>query len=268
MSKVKIRNPGNRSRGGRKPSDGERYPSGKLKPAQPNPEVLARRALLCADPSMATCPLDASYANNWLSRADYGAAKAYISVHAGAGLGSPGASRSADTSLPTGAAMDLSERWSGMSESDIRKFRMSQLPGKELVLIWDSALRDLGRQADPEQAQKFAEQANRRWRALNAAMTSHERLIVDSFCIRETWPRWFHERLAGEMKSHWEDERRILISGLRAIARALAPSKTIARSDLVLPDPPKPRGPVVIERTEIVDDAGVVVQVFERIKRQ
>jgi len=267
MPKTKIRNPGNRSGGGRRRSDGDRYPSGKLKPVQPNPEVLARRALLCADPSMATCPLDASYANGWLSQSDYGAAKAYISVHAGAGLGGPGAARTADTSIPRGAAMDLSERWSGMTEAEIRKFRISQLPDKELVLIWDSALRDLGRAADPEQAQKFAENANRRWRALNAAMTSHERLVVDSFCIRETWPRWFHERLAGNMKSQWEDERSVLISGLRRIGAALSQPKSIARSDLVLPDPPKPRGPVVIERTEIVDDTGAVVQVFERIRR-
>lgn len=214
---------------------------------------------------MATCPLDAAYANGWMSQRQHSAGLAYISVHARAGLGGPGAP-SSDQGLPRGAAMDLAERWSGMTESDVRKLRLSQLPDKELVLIWDSALRDLGRMADPEKAEQFAAQANRRWRAFNAAMTSHERLAVDSVCIREIWPRWFWARLDGNMESQWEDERSVLLSGLDRIAAALAKPKSQARSDLVLPDPPK-RGPVVVERTEIVDDAGVVVQVFERIKR-
>lgn len=263
MAKVKIRKGGNRSGGGRPARSGDRYPGGKLKPQKPNPEVIARRQALTEDITMATCPLDVAYARNWLSRQDYGAARAYISVHSRAGLGGPGA-RQADTSLPTGAALDLAERWSGLSDSDVRKLDLTLLPDKELVLIWDSALRDLGRMADPEKAEQFAAEATRRWRALNAAMTSIERLAVDSFCIRETWPRWLSERLAGRMDSRWEDERRILVSGLKVMAAALAKPKTIARVDLVAPQQP-PVGPRRRETFTYVDQDGGKLFEVERI---
>lgn len=219
---------------GRPRKEGARTASGRLLPPPPNELVLARRAAICADPAMATCPLDAAYANGWLTRREYGAANAYVAVHKRAGLGGPGA-RQVDPSLPTGAAIELADRWSELSERDVRSMRLSQLPDKELVLIWDSALRDLGRMADPEKAEQFAVEANRRWRALNAIMTSFERVVVDSFCIRETWPRWFWERVEGRMASEFEEERTVLLSGLRSIAGALDAPKSIVRSDLAAP---------------------------------
>lgn len=255
---------------GRPRKAGDRYRSGKLKQkAAPNQTVLDRRAAICADPTMATCPLDASYANGWLSKEEYGAGRAYIAVHSRAGIGGPGAARQRDTSIPTGAALELSERWSSMNDSEVRRMRLSHLPDKELVLIWDSAMRDLGRLADPEKAEEFARDANQRWRRLNAVMTSIERSAVDNFCIRETWPRWFWERQAGNMRTRWEEERDILISGLRAMARAMEKPRTIAKVDLVHPRAAPPPGPREVERLVYQDqDTGETLYEVERIKRR
>ena len=43
MAKQKIRNAGHRSKGGRKKLEGDRYPSGRLKPIGPNQLVVDRR---------------------------------------------------------------------------------------------------------------------------------------------------------------------------------------------------------------------------------
>lgn len=256
------------SRKGRPRKSGARFPSGKLKQAAPNQRVLDQRASICADPTMATCPLDAAYANGWLSKVEYGAGKAYISVHARAGIGGPGAAAQRDTSIPTGAALELADRWSSLSDADVRRMRLSLLPDKEIALIWDSALRDLGRYADPAKAEEFAQEANRRWRALNAAMTTMERSAVDDFCIRETWPRWFWERQAGNMKTWSEDERDILIGGLRAMARAMEKPKTIAKVDIALPRPAPASGPREVERVVYQDETGETLFEAERIKRR
>jgi hypothetical protein len=254
---------------GRPRKPGDRYRSGKLKRAAPNQSVLDRRAAICADPTMATCPLDASYANGWLSKVEYGAGRAYISVHARAGIGGPGAATQRDNTIPTGAALELAERWSSMTDGDVRRMRLSLLPDKEVVLIWDSAMRDLGRLADPEKAEEFARDANQRWRSLNAAMTSIERMTVDNFCIRETWPRWFWERQAGRMDSRFEEERDILIGGLRAMARAMEKPKTVARVDLAHPRPAALAGPREVERRIYQDEeTGETLYEAVRIKRR
>lgn len=253
---------------GRPRKEGARHPSGKLKRAGANQTVLDRRAAICADPTMATCPLDAAYANGWLSQSEYGAGRAYIAVHARAGIGGPGAAATRDTSIPTGAALELADRWSSMNDGEVRRLRLSLLPDKEIVLIWDSAMRDLGRFADPQKAEEFARDANQRWRSLNAAMTSIERTTVDNFCIRETWPRWFWERQAGNMKTRFEDERDILIGGLRAMARAMEKPETIAKVDLVDPRPVPKSGPREVERVIYQDETGETLFEAERIKRR
>jgi hypothetical protein len=45
------------------------------------------------------------------------------------------------------------------------------------------------------------------------------------------------------------------------------PSRTPAMVDMTGPITPDPSRPVLIERTEIVNDDGEVVQIHERIKR-
>lgn len=264
MAKGRIRGAGGRPR-----QEGDRYPNGRLKPAGPNPIVVERRKAICDDVTMATCPLDAAYARGWISQRDHGAGKAYIAVHAGAGFTGPGSSGQRDTSLPKGSADQLRADWGAMTTGEVKALRWSDISSKDIAAIWDSALRDLGRHADPEKAETFAAEANRRWRALNAAMTAQERVAVDAFCVRETWPQWLIERLAGRMDSRWEDNRTLLVEGLTVIARKLQTKKSPVESDLVLPDPPKvAKGPARMERTVYVDENGKKMLEVERIRRR
>lgn len=264
MAKGKIRGAGGRPR-----QDGERFPNGRLKPPGPNQLMVERRKALCDDVTMATCPLDAAFARGWISRAEHAAGRAYIAVHMRAGFQGPGYSGQRDTSLPTGSADELRANWRGMTTGEVLAIKWSTLSNKEIATIWDSALRDMGRAADPTKADDFAKDANRKWRFLNAAMTTLQRLRVDEFCIRETWPRWFIDRAKGDMKGHSEDERTTLIEGLRVISRALEKPKTPAVSDIVVPPAPRPSGPVRTERTVYVDqDTGAPVLEVERRTRR
>lgn len=254
---------------GRPRKPGARYRSGKLKNAPPNQNVLDRRAAICADPTKATCPLDAAHANGWLSSLEHGAARAYIAVHSRAGIGGPGAAIQRDTTIPSGAALELADKWSSMSDADVRRLRLSLLPDHEVAMIWDSAMRDLGRVVDPAKAEEFAKDANRRWRALNAAMTAIERTVVDNFCIRETWPRWFWERQAGRMKTQWEEERDILVSGLRAMARAMEKPRTVAITDIASSPPVrrlKPGGQIIERSVYVDEDTGETLYEVERLR--
>lgn len=257
-----------RAGGGRPRLDGDRYPSGRLKPIKPNEDVLARRLAICADPKMATCPLDASLANGWITQSEYGAGRVFLSVHVGAGLQSPGAASMRDNSIPTGTADLVRPNWAEMTDVQVRAMQWKEFSNKEIAAIWDSALRDMGRADTPTGESDFAARAHQRWRALNAAMTPIERTVVDSFCIREEWPQWIAERLAGRAQTVHEEKREILVSGLQAISRVMRKPASAARQDLALPMPVKRSGPVLIERVEIVNDNDEVIQVHERIKRR
>jgi hypothetical protein len=175
-----------------------------------------------------------------------------------------------DTSIPTGSADALRSNWRDMSTGEVLSIKWSTLSNKEIAAIWDSALRDLGRSADPTKADQFAADANRKWRSVHASLTTLQRMRVDEFCIRETWPRWFFDRVNGNMRGHFEDERSTLIEGLRVIARALEKPKTPAVRDLVEATPPAaPGGPVRVERTVYVDqDTGAPVLEVERRTRK
>lgn len=264
MAKTRLRGAGGRPR-----QEGERYANGRLKPPGPNQLMVARRKAICDDVTMATCPMDAAYARGWISQAEHAAGRAFISIHMRAGFQGPGLSAQRDTSLPTGSSDQLRSNWREMSTGQVLAIKWSTLSPKEIAAIWDSALRDLGRAADPTKAEAFAADANRKWRSINASMTTLQRLRVDDFCIRETWPRWFFDRVNGNMRGHFEDERSTLIEGLRVIARALETPKTIAVPDIVEPSAPrKPTGPLRREHTVYVDqDTGEPVLEVERIKR-
>lgn len=256
-------------KGGRPRKDGDRFPNGRLKPPGPNQLVVDRRKAICEDVTMATCPLDAAYARGWITQAEHGAGKAFIAIHAGAGFMGPGYSGQKDTSLPTGSVDELRANWSEMTSGQVKAMKWSDISAKDIAKIWDSALRDLGRYADPETAEQFAADANRKWRAVNAQMTSHERMAVDAFCIREVWPQWLTERLAGQDSGRWADQRNILIEGLRIVGHALRKPKTPAMVDVVQTPKPKATGPLRIEKTIYVDDATgqPVLEVERRTRR-
>lgn len=265
MAKTRLRGAGGRPR-----QEGERYANGRLKPPGPNQIIVARRKAICDDVTMATCPLDASYARGWISKEEHAAGRAFIAIHVRAGFQGPGLASVRDMSLPTGSADELRANWRDMKTAEVMAIKWSTLSPKEIAAIWDSALRDLGRYADPARAEEFSADANRKWRSIHASLTTLQRLRVDEFCIRETWPRWFLDRANGNMRGHFEDERSTLIEGLRIIGRALEKPRTPAVPGLVeTPPPARPSGPVHVERMIYVDqDTGEPVLEVERRTRK
>ena len=94
-------------------------------------------------------------------------------------------------------------------------------------------------------------------------MTPNERAEVHNVCILDSWPQWILQRRAGRMATRWERKRDLLISGLRAVRRALRPEAANEDGQEV----PKPTsGPQTIERTVYVDEDGKTVLEVERVK--
>ena len=216
-----------RSKGGRPRKEGSRYPSGKLKPTGPNPLVLARRKALCDDPTKATCPLDAAYANGWLDLADYRTGIMFAHLHRAAGFGAEGAAMGSSLEAPT--PMELSQDVTASAKS-----YFSSLSHAEIASIWDSAFEGAGEPG--EDKDERAARANARWKLANAAMSPDERAEVHNVCILDSWPQWILQRRARRMDTSWERKRDLLISGLRAVRRALRPEA--ADEDAV--EAPKP----------------------------
>lgn len=242
---------GNRSGGGRPKADGERYPSGKLKPHGPNALMLERRRALCADVTMASCPLDAAFANGWLSPADYGAGRAYMAIRARAQLGAPRVPMQADQSRPDPVG-------------DIRRVTWSEMSYDEIARIWDSAMRDIGSDGATARMEQYAERAMAQWKAINAAMSHSERIEVDLVCIQESWPQWIIQRASGRMDTTWETKRNILVAGLEAVRLALH-SPNQPDIGKFIPTVQRPSEKTVVGREVYVDEHGEAVLEVERV---
>lgn len=244
-----------KSAGGRPPKEGERYPSGKLKRPGPNQLTVVRRRALCEDVTMASCPLDAAFARGWISLTEYAAGQAYIAIHARANLGAPGIPSQADHSKPDPVG-------------DIRRVSWSELSHNEIARIWDSAMRDLGTGGGMARMEEEAAAAMIRWKAMSAAMTPAERAEVDNVCVRESWPQWILQRAAGRMGTSWERSRKLLVSGLRSIRKALSRPSPAAPSTFI-PNASANDGPArVSERTIYLGTDGEPVLEVERIIRR
>jgi len=179
MSKQKIRIAGHRSKGGRKKQDGERYPSGRLKPIGPNQLVVDRRKAMCDDITKATNPLDVALYRGWLDPADYDTGRTYARLHHAAGFGHRGAAAGANMEVPkpTETSLDVT--------LDARSY-FSSLPHAEVAALWDSVFNDDGQPVKtPEEG---ATEAMVKWKAANAAMTAFERAEVSSVCIDDSFP--------------------------------------------------------------------------------
>ncbi len=241
-----------RSKGGRPRKDGSRYPSGKLKPAGPNHLVLERRKALCDDPTKATCPLDAAYANGWLDLADYRTGIMFAHLHRAAGFGAVGAAMGSSLEAPT--PMELSQDTTASAKS-----YFSSLSHAEIASIWDSVFEGAGEPG--EDKDERAARANARWKLANAAMTPDERAEVHNVCILDSWPQWIIQRRAGRMETSWERKRDLLINGLRAVRRALRPKAANEDSQQA---PKLSSGRKNIERTIYVDEDGETLLEVER----
>ena len=248
---------------GRPAKVGDRYPSGKLKPVGPNPEVIARRRALTENLMMATCPLDVAFANDWLTQAEYQTGKSYGGVYLRSDICAPGMPRMRDGSIPKGV-------------EDVRDLKWEQLSTAEIARIWDSAFRDLGSLLKPESTGAKDTPAARawdRWKAINAAMSPEERSEVYAVCVQDSWPQWIIQRRAGHFGTRWERKYDLLVSGLRAMADLMATPTPRAANDHHESEAParavSPRvGGQRIERIQYVDEDGNPLLEVERRTRR
>lgn len=255
MSKTKIRNAGNRSRGGRPAQAGDRTPGGRLKAPGPNQLVVERRKALCDDIRKATSPLDVAHYRGWIGDADYRTGMTYARLHAAAGFGRRDRGGSHEVSLPTEVSIDVT--------ADAKSF-FAGLPHAEVAALWDAVFDDDGqRKASAEQR---AKDATRLWQAANAAMTAEQRQEVHRVCIDDSFPQWIIQRAAGHMETAWESKRRLLLDGLRAI-RMAGRSNQLPNGVLTPPAPPPISDMRVVEREVRLVDGEPVLEV-ERVTRR
>ncbi len=246
--------------GGRPRKDGDRYPNGRLKPEQPNPRVLAIRALLgVSDPRRPCTPLRLAHDRGWLTDDQYTAGNSYADTYKRAQIGAPGVVVMSDTSIQSGVDDVPTEA------------RISDMKPEVIAKVWDSAMRDVVGYEGPERAQEKAEAAMVRWKLMTKAMTADQRREVDQLCLRESWPDWVMHRATGNFNSPAERQRDALIAGLEAIA-GTSPRRKAANDDKAAPRTIQPAndpgiGPVRTDRTIYVDQDGKAVLTVERRSR-
>lgn len=258
MAKPRIRNPGNRSGGGRKRQDGERYANGRLKPPGPNARTVEMRAAFGVnDIGQAFTPLQVAARQGWLSPADCRIAATFASIHTLAGLGRSASAVGADREVEAGAAVS--------GDPSAPSF-FATLPHAEVVAIWDAVFASDG--GDPSDREKRAIRATQQWKAANAAMTPEQRAEVYDVCILDSFPQWIIQRAAGRMGTSWEKKRDLLIAGLRAVAHALKPQGVDRQlSPQVDEFKVRPLPPGSVRRSFYVDPDGHPLFEVERVYR-
>lgn len=253
---------------GRPPSEGSRHPGGQLvQRVEANPRVLAERLAICKDPRHATCPLDAAFANGWISQEDHNTGTSYFQTYSRSDLGSPGARVANDFDLQSESS-ELKVRgkdWSELTNAEILNVRYHDVSHAAWRRIWDNAFNVTD--ATPDGSNNRSMSAMRRWKQMSAAMTSEQRLEVDAVCIRHRWPRWIFERAAGRMDTEHEKDRKLLVAGLAAI-RARAKKK--AGNDNAFVPAAEPRNdnrPALIEVGQVEDDNGRLFTLERRYRK-
>lgn len=204
MAKTKIRNIGNRSKGGRPRKDGDRYPSGKRKPEAPNAKLVElRQAFGLEKLGQKFTPIEVAFHRGWIDEEVYWAAARYAALHrlAMAGAGAPQHANQNMREAP--------------NTVDVRALSFAALTDQEVAAIWDSAMgMERTSETDQERQQKAA-QALRTW---NACMTPEQREEVGNTVLRDSWPQWIIQRVAGRFGTSWERKRELLIRGLEGRA--------------------------------------------------
>ena len=268
-----LRVAGSGARGPKKRS-GPRYPNGRLKPDGPNPRLLELRRLIAPDVRLAENPLDAAFANGWLSEAEHRAGRVYARLCAQVDLGGPRAGRAR-----------LTER-AAPAEGQGRKLAEMSLP--ELAALWDAALGD-GAPAGPEERAAAAERAMAAWRAIGASVRAPARAELFSVCVLESWPQWLLHRLSGlalrrraeaenrpladdelalialRFTTRWETKRDLLVEALAGVAAVLRPPEP---RRWAVPSPNLPIAPTTLESADYVTPAGDLLFQVERRGRR
>lgn len=195
----KATNPRRRlSKGGRPRLDGDRYPSGKLKPVKPNTKVVDIRAAFgLTKLGQKFTPIEVAFHRGWIDEETYTAAARFAALHRLAVVGGP--------------AMPVQRDQSAGEGADVRLLSFAHLTDKEVAAIWDSAMPMARTPRDDEERRA---KATRQWAEWNAAMTPQQRQEVFNVVIFDSWPQWVIQRAAGYFGRAWEKKRDLLIAGL------------------------------------------------------
>ena len=256
------------SKAGRPRKAGERYPSGKLRPPEPNARVLADRAAMLGtkvdakgqevqrtDWQNASTPMDLALARGWVTEEEHRAGAKFLACYLGARLGGPSMGHGGPKEVDLGA------------EVGARIFK--DMTSEEITEIWDNVF---NRTADIDAESRTAA-SHRRWVLLNAALKRDEQDELFSVCVLNSWPQWLVQRVAGHFGTRWEAKRDVLVAGLRKVRLAMAPRKAPAPP----PAPPVPMvsntrvlhdAPKLVERTQYVNEAGEVLLEVELKRRR
>lgn len=198
------------SKAGRPRKEGDRYPSGKLKPPAPNETTLQRRK--AGDASAGEHPLDFALSNGWITEQMHRDGSAYRMAFNAAHRGAYG---------PRLALGSLAE----VEESESLRMNWSQMSDAEIVDIFDRIFNQTAF-IDHEKAE---EAAMVRWKLLNMNLRPVEREELFMVCVLGSWPLWMPKRSAERaLGSKDMCKEASLLDGLSAIRRTLRPQRRAA----------------------------------------
>lgn len=210
------------SKAGRPRKDGERYPSGKLKPRPVNETVLAKRAI--GDAAAGEHPMDFALSRGWVTEQQHRSAMAYRATFNrahGPAAGGPKLALSKLAEVEPAEALKVS--WAIMTDEEITE-------------IFDRVFSV--RPEDTERERAEAE-ALERWRVFNAALTPGEREELFMVCVLGSWPFWMPKK-ASDHPLGAKDLRKqaALLTGLDVVgSKRVAPRRDIGK---ITPVPFKP----------------------------
>jgi hypothetical protein len=160
------------SKAGRPRKDGDRYPSGKLKPRGPNETTLAKRR--AGDASAGEHPLDFALSKGWLTERQHKDAMAYRATYNLAHAGRFG---------PRLAQGDLAE----VEPSEALRESWSSLSDAQIASVFDTVFNVTPPTAEREQKEAAA---RLRWKLINASLSSAQRQEVFMVAVLGSWPFW------------------------------------------------------------------------------
>lgn len=258
MTKQRKRKARGSSKAGRPRKEGDRYPSGKLKPPAPNEHVVAKRK--AGDADAGEHPLDFALSQGWLDERLHRTAMDYRTAYGRAHF--EGAPRLAMGGLAEAMPSEaLKLKWTEMSDTDI-------------VEIFDQVFNV---ETPSEDRDAGAAKAWIRWKMLNNALRSDEREELFRVAILGSWPFWM-PKAASDLALGANDQRKrsLLMSALEGASRAMRPPKPKA-TITSLPDTHKRTAksevPVRYETpdgqaVQPTSRRGVSFEVVERVRRR
>lgn len=246
------------SRAGRPRKEGDRYPSGKLKPPGPNERVIVKRK--AGDADAGEHPLDFALSQGWLDERLHRTAMDYRAAYGRAHF--DGAPRLAMGGLAEAMPSEaIKLKWAEMADADI-------------VEIFDQVF---SVDTPPEGRDASAAKAWLRWKMLNNALRPDEREELFRVAILGSWPFWM-PKAASDLALGANDQRKrsLLFSALEGASRAMRPPR-LKPTITALPDTPKrtPKSEVAVryetpdgQAVQPVSKKGLPFEVVERVRRR